>query len=214
MKQDYIEALDEYCCDNYSDYTAISAIEGYKLPDLIEIGKDGNISRKNNELMKLSRQPNAAELLRTFKSRLGDTYFTFHFSFVPWIERIKDKRRKHTFAKLLPVVLKKQEETPESAGEKLDIEPKIWDGIVKGKLYPEKNTILALALVCRLHVQDAINLLAVCGFTLDKDNVRDVVVDYLITRQIFNETMRDQCLAEYKIENLPIKRSGKERENA
>ncbi len=205
MEEEYIRSLDEYFCENYSDYAAITAIEGYRMPDLIMIGKDGNVSRKENELMRLSRQPNAAELLAIFKGNLGDTSFTFGFSFVSFPERIKDFFRKHTFAKLLPVVLKKQEETPQSAGAKLEIEPKIWEKIVKGKLYPEKNTILALALSSRMTLQDAVNLLAVCGFTLNKDNVRDVVVEYLLNHKIFNEKMRDNCLAEYKIENLPIK---------
>lgn len=209
MEQSYIRSLDEYFCDNYSDYVALSAIEGYRMPDLIMIGKDGNVSRKENDLMRLSHQPNAAELLAIFKENLGDTFFTFGFSFVPFSERIKDSFRKHTFAKLLPVVLKKQEETPQSAGEKLEIEQKIWEEIVKGKLYPEKNTILALALSSRMSLQDAVNLLAVCGFTLNKDNVRDVVVEYLLIHKIFNEEMRDNCLAEYKIKNLPIRRREK-----
>ena len=93
-------------------------------------------------------------------------------------------------------------------GEKLDIEPRFWKRIVKGTLYPEKNTVLALALVCGMQWQDVLNLLAVCGFEFRGDEVRDVVVRYLIENRIFNERMRDDCLAEYSVTNLPIRRTG------
>ena len=73
-----------------------------------------------------------------------------------------------------------------------------------GSLYPEKNTVLALALVCGMQWQDVLNLLAVCGFEFRGDEVRDIVVRYLIENSIFNPVMRDACLAEYRIENLPI----------
>ena len=35
--------------------------------------------------------------------------------------------------------------------------------------------------------------------------MRDVVVRYLLEQKIFNEEMRDACLAEYRLTNLPIK---------
>lgn len=90
-------------------------------------------------------------------------------------------------------------------GRKLAIEPRFWERIVRGRLYPEKNTILALALVCGMQWRDVLNLLAVAGFEFRDDEVRDVVVRYLIENSIFNPTMRDACLAEYRITNLPIR---------
>ena len=95
--------------------------------------------------------------------------------------------------------------TQEEAGARLDIEPRFWNLIVKGRLYPEKNTILALALVCRMQWQDVLNLLAVCGFSFREDEVRDIVVRFLIERSIFNEQMIADCLAEYRLTNLPIR---------
>ena len=147
-----------------------------------------------------------AALLARLKGELADTTFTFSFSYPSFRERMHDLFNKETFAKLLPAALARCGETAESAGEKLTVMPEAWKGIVKGKLYPEKNTVLALALVCRMTVADANNLLAVCGFTLAEDNVRDVVVGYLLERQIFNPVMRDKCLAEYSVTNLPIAR--------
>lgn len=204
MDSSYIRALDEYFCARFADYTRLCAIEGYQLPDLVKIDRDGNISRKNPELMRLSYQENCDTLLQTFKNGLADTDLSFHFVFPSFSDRVKDRFRKYTFAKLLPVVLKRSDETPESAGKKLDLDGKIWEGIVKGKLYPEKNTVLAVALTCRVSARDAASLLAVCGYEMDDKSVRDVVVEYLLNQKIYNAEMRDSALAEYKIECLPI----------
>ena len=211
--ESYIVALDEYFCARYSDYVKISAIEGYVMPEVIYVAADGNIARRGPAVMRLDHQKNCAELLQKFKDGLTDTEFTFSFAAIPFIERVRDIFREYTFAKFLPVALEHCGETVESAGEKLDIDPRIWKKIAKGKLYPHKSVVLALALACRMDSQDVNDLLAVCGFTLDEENVRDVIVRYLLERGIFNEEMRDKCLAEYKIRSLPIKRTQSEQEN-
>lgn len=202
----YIEALDEFFCAQYSDYVRISAIEGYKMPDVVYVDDDGNVARRDPECMRLIHQPERAEILKSFKATLADTDFSFNFSLIPVSERFRARFGKYTFAKLLPGALRRAGETVESAGNKLAIETKYWNMIVKGKVYPSKNLVLALALVCRLQQEDANNLLNVCGFRLEETSVRDVVMQFLLSQKIFNETMRDGCLAEYKIENLPIRR--------
>lgn len=207
MANGYLTALDEFFCAHYSDYVKICALEGYQTPDLISVGADGNIVRRDSELMRLCHQPNQAELLEKFKAGLTDIYFSFNFSFIPFGDRIKDVFRKYTFAKILPAVLERNHETVQSAGQKLSIEPRFWQKIAKGKLYPEKNLVLALALVCRLNKRDAENLLAVCGFSLSDDSVRDLVAAYLIEQKIYNREMRNACLREYGITNLPIAES-------
>lgn len=204
MEQNYLKGLDEYFCANYSDYVRISALEGYKMPEMLSVGRDGNIVRKESEAMRLCYQENRAALLLKLKEGLADTDFTFSFRFRTFSERFHDCFEKYTFAKILPSILSRCGETAESAGEKLSIEFRFWQKIVKGKLYPEKNTVLALALVCRMSVSDVNNLLTVCGQKLESDNVRDVVVGYLLEQKIFNADMRDQCLAEYRISGLPI----------
>ena len=206
MEHTYLQALDEHFCASYSDYVKLSALPGYEMPEMLYLGKDGVIERRDSAMMRLNHQKNCGAILKKLKENLADTNFTFSFSLIPFSERVKDRFRKHTFAKVLPQILARSNETVESAGEKLDIEPLFWNKIVKGKLYPEKNTVLALALVCRMQMQDVNNLLAVCGFPLDAANVRDVVFEYLIKQQIFNVEMRDRCLEEYHITNLPIKR--------
>ena len=208
MEKQYLTSLDEYFCAQYSDYVRLSALDGYVMPDVVTVGADGNIQRKDSQVMRLCHQENAKALLAKLKDELADTEYTFNFSFRSFRDRTRDPFRKYTFAKLLPGALARANETAKSAGEKLNIAPKYWQKIVKGKLYPEKNTIIALALVTAMKQADVNNLLNVMGFSFKKESVRDVVCEYLLTNGIFNETMRDDCLNEYKINTLPIKRAG------
>ena len=205
-RPDYLNALDDYFCARYSDYVKISAIEGFEMPEILFIAKDGNVARRDSSCMRLNHQKNAEELLARFKAGLVDTDFTFSFSFRPLKNKLCDPFRKETFAKCLPAVLAHCNETAASAGEKLAIEPRFWQGIAKGKLYPQKSTVLALALVTHMQTADMLHLLTLCGFSFEPTNVRDVVIEYLLVQKIFNPEMRDACLKEYRIENLPIRR--------
>ena len=101
METQYLTSLDEYFCAQYSDYVKLSALEGYEMPDVVSVGADGNIQRKDSEVMRLCRQKNRAELLARFKEGLADTEFTFNFSFRPFRDRMRDPFRKFTFAKVL-----------------------------------------------------------------------------------------------------------------
>ena len=207
MEYSYVRELDEFFASQYSDYVKIAAIEGYKMPEMLTVGPDGNITRKESKFMRIVYRENWQEIIANFKAGLEDTEFTFGFSFPSFSDRVKDPFRKLTFAKLLPSVLKKYDVTPESVGEMLSLDERVWRGIVKGKYYPEKCTVMAIALVCRMQIFDVNNLLAACGFELKQDSVRDIVFEYLLTQKIFNADMRDNCLAEYKIDTIPIRRA-------
>ena len=204
MKEAYIQALDEFFAAHYSDYVKLAALEGYRRPELLTVDRDGNIGRKDSSFLRLSYQAECGTLLETLKAGLVDTTFGFTFRFRTLREKWHDLFDKYTFARHLPAILSHCGETPESAGKKLSLLPEVWQGIVKGKLYPEKNTVLALALVCHIRPQDANSLLVLSGFSLDLASVRDVVVEYLLERELFNPEMRNRCLREYRIENLPI----------
>ena len=204
MDYSYLKELDDFFAAQYSDYVRIAAIEGYRMPEMIYVGTDGNITRRDSAQMRLIHQKEKDVLIKRFKEGLADTDFTFSFSFPPASERFHAIFRKPAFARVLPAVLKRYDMTAEKLGTFLSIEPVFWKKIVKGKLNPEKNTLMAIALVCRMSIRDVNNLFGVCGFSLAADNVRDIVFEYLITQKIFNEEMRDRCLAEYRIESIPI----------
>lgn len=206
MKETYLEALDDFFAAHYSDYIKLAALEGYRRPELLTVDRDGNIGRKDSSFLRLSYQAECKKLLETLKKGLIDTSFSFSFRFRTFREKWNDLFDKNTFAKHLPSILSHSGETVESAGKKLSLLPEVWQGIVKGKYYPEKNTVLALALVCHMRPQDTNALLVLSGFSFDLSSVRDVVVEYLLERELFNPEMRDRCLQEYRIENLPIRR--------
>ena len=201
-----ISSLDEYFCAHYSDYVRLSAIEGYQMPEMVYVAPDGNVARRDSSLMRLCHQKDPAALLKKLKEGTVDTNFAFSYAFPTLRERRALRHGKYAFRTFLPVILHRCGESVESVGEKLDIEPRFWTKIAEGKLRPTKNTLLAVALVCRMGQQDASNLLTVCGETLSEENVRDVVVRYLLEQKVFSPELRDMCLAEYQITNLPIKR--------
>ncbi len=206
IMQPYLKDLDDYFCQTYNHYTKISAIEGYEPPKMIALEGMGKLLKKDERLLMLCEQPKKAELLKKFKQSLSDAYFSFSFVCPTFKQRIGETFSSKSVRKLLKKCLVRAGETLQSAGEKLDISPKIWKKISKGQLYPEKNTILALALACRLSGEDVEALLSARGYELDTTDVRDVVVGYLIKQKIYNEKMRDECLAEYAIESLPLRR--------
>ena len=117
MEYSYVRELDEFFASQYSDYVKIAAIEGYKMPEMLTVGPDGNITRKESKFMRIIYRENWQEIIANFKAGLEDTEFTFGFSFPSFSDRVKDPFRKLTFAKLLPSVLKKYDVTPESVGE-------------------------------------------------------------------------------------------------
>ena len=102
MENGYVRALDEYFAAQYSDYVKLSALDGYVMPEVVFVGADGNIDRRDSQIMRLCHQKNCGELLKKFKAGLADVDFTFHFAFRSFRDKTRDPFRKYTFAKLLP----------------------------------------------------------------------------------------------------------------
>ena len=90
-------------------------------------------------------------------------------------------------------------------GEELNVDPKIWKQICKGNFMPTKNTVFSLALTTNLSLDDAEDLLLVCGYEMDYKIVKDVVISYLLSQKVFNRPMIDVAFLEYKVENLFLK---------
>ncbi len=205
VMESYLAQLNEYFCENYCNYAKITAIDGYVKPEIITIDKDSNLVRRDEALMRLCDQEKKAELLTRFQNSLVDSEITFSFGCIPLLQRIKNFFSSDVFYKKLPEILKKYGETVQSVGEKLDIAPRIYQGIVRGEFSPEKNVVFAIALVCRMRAEDVEELLRLSGKYFDYTVVRDVVVGYLIKAQIFNEDMISRALALYSINTLPLK---------
>lgn len=201
-----ISALDEYFMAHYSDYVRLAALKGYRMPETLGVGKDGNVEKKDPSVMKLLYRENREELLALLKEEQADTDLTFSFRFLTFSEKVRRPFEKYSFSKVLPHILSAHKLTAAEAGSRLSIEPVYWGKIVKGTLYPEKNTVLALALVCGFTAQDTENLFNACGYEFDDKSVRDVVVRFLLEQKIFSPELVAMCLGEYKITSLPIAR--------
>ena len=201
-----ISALDEYFMAHYSDYVRLAALPGYVMPERLVVGTDGTILKKDDSLMRLSHQPSAAALLAQLKEEQADTDYSFSFRFLRFGEKLRRPFDKYSFPRVLSRMLARRRLTAEEVGERLSIEPRFWKKIVKGALFPEKNTVIAIALVCGLDARDAENLFNACGYEFREDSVRDVVVRFLLEQKVFAAELRDLCLAEYKVTSLPIAR--------
>ena len=167
MKEAYIQALDEFFAAHYSDYVKLAALEGYRRPELLTVDRDGNIGRKRQFLSAPFLSGGVRDAARDAEGGPRRYDVRLHLPLPHLPREVHDLFDKYTFARHLPAILSHCGETPESAGKKLSLLPEVWQGIVKGKLYPEKNTVLALALVCHIRPQDANSLLVLSGFSFD-----------------------------------------------
>ncbi len=200
-----VSALDEYFMANYSDYVRLAALKGYEMPEMSVTGRDGGVTKKDPSAMRLAFQKNREELLSLLKEEQADCDYTFNFRFLTFSEKIRRPFKKFTFARVFRGILAGCRLTAEEAGERLKVGPRFWKKIVKGTLLPEKNTVLALALVCGFTAEDTEKLFGACGYGFDGKSVRDVVVRFLLERKVFSRELVFECLGEYKITCLPIK---------
>ncbi len=200
-----ISALDEYFMAHYSDYVRLAALDGYRMPELLSPSREGGVQTKDPALMRLNHQERGEELLALLKREQADTDYTFSFRFLTFSEKLRRPFERYSFARVLPRILSGHSLTVEEAGRMLTVEEKFWKKMVKGTLFPEKNTVLALALACGFTAMDTENLFNACGYEFDERSVRDIVVRFLLEQRIFSHDLIHACLDEYKITSLPIK---------
>lgn len=197
---DFINDLDDYFCKNYLNQTRLAAIAGFVQPVLGE-----EADPFDAEPYKLCHQKRAKELLATFKEGLIDRDFSFSFAEVPFLTYLKDKRRASAFCNMLPSAFRKYSLDTDNFFRDLSVSEEVWKKIVKGRYYPSKNLILAIALVGGISEKDTRVLLSSCEYEMDFESVRDTVVSYLLTYGVYNESLVREALDEYKITCLPLK---------
>lgn len=206
---DFIADLDEFFCEKYANYDKLCVLPGYRMPKmqdskLDEFGRTYAYTLPA-DTMRLALQENKTELLKTLKSRITDKTFSFSFRTVGFFSRIRNAFSKYAPHKWLKATLSRNAVTAEEAGQALDIAPEIWQGIVKGKYLPTKNTLFSLALTAHIGAEDVKNLFLINGYEWDFTVEKDVVICYLLEQKVFNRDMIDRALEEYGIGNLFIK---------
>lgn len=206
---DFIVDLDEYFCEKYANYDKLCILPGYVMPVMqrSEVREDGRTYAYTlpADTMRLATQEKKTELLAELKKRMTDT--TFSFSFRPFgsFTRIRNRFSKFAFYKSLKAMLGKYGISGEEALKNLDVSEEIWQGILKGKFEPTKNLLYSLALTAQFSYDDTCALMMLCGYEFDFANVKDVVISYLLQQKVYNRSMIEAALSEYKIANLFIK---------
>lgn len=208
---DFIVDLDAYFCEKYANYDKLCILPGYKMPKMqtSEIREDGRTYAYTlpANTMRLALQENKAELLSALKEKIVDKTFSFSFTPLGFFGRCKNKLSKIGFIKISRLIFNKYKITLADAGKELEIDEEIWKNICKGNFLPTKNTLFSLALSAHLTKEDTQSLLAVCGYEFEYETVKDVVVAYLLEQKVFNPQMVACALAEYKVENLFLKKA-------
>lgn len=213
MGFDFLEDLDGYFCEKYADYDKLCILKGYVMPKMQtterrEDGTDYSYTLPAST-MRLALQKDREALLAQLKEKMWDDTFSFSFRPLGPIERWKERFRKTSFYKRLPQALAKCGVTAEEAGGLVDVDPFTWTKICKGTYRPTKNLLFSLAIVLHMSLDDLCELLSSCDLALDYTEVKDTVIAYLLSRNIFNSEMVKAALAEYRVGNLFLK-DGKE----
>ena len=207
--QDLIMDLDAYFCEKYANYDKICILEGYRMPTM-QASKVDDFGRTvaytlPSNTMRLALQENKTELLAKLKEQLVDP--TFSFSFMPFgfFSKLRNKISKKGTHKQLKMVLSRHNISEKEALEGLNISEEIWKNIYNGSFAPTKNLILSLALTCQLTHEETQFLLNMIYEEFDYSMVKDVVIAYLLNQKVYNRTMIDCALNEYKVSNLFLK---------
>lgn len=206
---EFISDLDEYFSKEYAGYDKLSVLPGYKMP-MMQATKVDEFGRTISytlppDTMALSKQENKEALLEALKERMVDKTFSFSFSILSFWGRIKQFFSKYGLAKNLKKMLAKYGVKDEDVLAQIDIAPEIWKGIRKGVFLPTKNLIFSLGLTLQMSYTDVNALLNLCDYFFDHTIVKDVVIEYLLSRKIYNPAMVQAALEEYKVANLFIK---------
>ena len=209
MKFEFLNDLDDYFCEQYANYDRLCVLPGYRVPKMQDTKID-EYGRKTAytlpaNTMRLALQENKTELLKKVKEGYLDKSFSFTFRPLSLWRRFMGLFEKVTFLKVLKQIAGRHGMTAEQAFSGLEIPEEAKKGILKGKFYPSKNLLLSMALASHFTSKETDALLAVCGYEMEFEEVKDVVISYLLANGIYNVAMVQAALEEYGVKNLFLK---------
>ena len=209
MKFEFLSDLDDYFCEQYANYDRLCVLPGYRVPKMQDTRID-EYGRKTAytlpaNTMRLALQENKADLLKRVKEGNLDKSFSFTFRPLSLWRRFMGVFEKVTFLKVLKSIAEKHGMTAEQAFSGVEMPEEAKKGILKGKFYPSKNLLLSIALTAHFTDKETDALVGVCGYELDFEEVKDVVVSYLLANGIYNFAMLQAAFNEYGVKNLFLK---------
>lgn len=207
---DFIHDLDDYFCETYENYDKLVLLPGYKMPVMqaTKVREDGRTYAYTlpSSTLRLANQEKKTEILAELKERMVDLTFSFSFRTHNLFSRLKTKLAKYSFYKMFAKMRARYNVSDEEMLSQMDILPEIWKGICSGKYLPTKNFIFTFALIAQISMEDTKILLQLADCAFDFKYVKDVVISYLLGTKVYNSTMIERALAEYKVSNLFFKK--------
>ena len=207
---DFIHDLDDYFCETYENYDKLVLLPGYKMPVMqaTKVREDGRTYAYTlpSSTLRLANQEKKTEILSELKERMVDLTFSFSFRTHNLFSRLKTKLAKYSFYKMFAKMRARYNVSDEEMLSQMDILPEIWKGICSGKYLPTKNFIFTFALIAQISMEDTKILLQLADCAFDFKHVKDVVISYLLGTKVYNSTMIERALAEYKVSNLFFKK--------
>ena len=208
---DFIHDLDDYFCETYENYDKLVLLPGYKMPVMqaTRVREDGRTYAYTlpSSTLRLANQEKKTELLAALKERMVDLTFSFSFRTHSLFAQLKTKMAKFSFHKVLVKMCEKYHISSEDILKEMDVLPEVWKGLCSGKYLPTKNFIFTFALVANLSMEDTSILLKLADYEFDFKYVKDVVISYLLITKVYNPTMVQRALEEYKVINLFFKKA-------
>ncbi len=206
MSEDFIRDLNEYFSKKYENYDLISSMPSYESVTIAMVLKNKNRIEEGeytaNEMRKISYQPNAELVLSEIKQRYVDDNFSFSFRIAPFGQRFRAFFGSGVTGKALYSAIKKYGEEPESAYEKFGVSEKDWKKLLRGYYVPEKVLLFRIFLVLGMRSDDCAALMRICGLSMNHEDARDVVVNYLLDYRVFNREMIDRAFEEFNIRKI------------
>ena len=136
--------------------------------------------------------------LKPVSQESGVRYSFADFPTAHPLTTIINNMKSETFSQMLLRIIDEKQITDVSCYKKANIERSLFSKIKSNKFYkPSKMTVIALAIALELDINQARELLYKAGYTLSDSIVFDVIITYVLSRQIYNINEVNEILFAY-----------------
>ena len=177
------------------------------MPDVLYVAEDGNVARRDSSCMRLCHQKDCEELLAK-ASRIARRHHVHLLLLLSHAARahvrpLPQSSRSHSSCPRRCATAARRRR---SAGEKLDDRAALLaDASSRGGCTPKRTPSSRWRSLRACSGGTCSTCLPCAGLNSARTRCATSWCAISSNRSIFNETMRDACLAEYRLTNLPIR---------
>ena len=132
---------------------------------------------------------------KVFEERHVYSFFTPAIDFREIYEKVKEE----TFSEMLLRLIDESGEKNSAVYTRANIDRRHFSKIVNNINYrPSKETALAFAIALKLNFEKTQKFLSSAGYTLTKNNLADVIVNFFIDKKIFDINAVNSALYDYE----------------